>query len=344
MIIIAPIPILLALFAKRISELLIFLLEKKAIGHSIKRGMHSPWLKGTILSVTLVSLFLANINPIRENSQLYLTSFVYPDAANRLQYLSQNIEFAKKPLFVINAKDAYYDLWDNTIGAYIGPHYTYIGSIQNLVNFKTTIFNSTPSNIVSQKYFDQLNNSGVLSFDGLNDRSIVLIDNFYTLGFFETFYVQNVSEGIHFVNFEKLWTDRNELQDYVFIDAHTGIAQKVGGWYNMKRNWSFTPYVLELYANVTGNEYVSYTPFYISASGNFSIEARYFDFSGYNVMLNIRIDDIEVGLIEYTGTDVPIYAEIGKALLSNGWHELSVHPNSTGMLMVNLDYIVIKPR
>lgn len=345
-IIIMPIPILAALFARKLLHMLSRTAEKRIQNCRIGRVVRSQRVKGVLLSAIVVPMFLANVCPIQDNVGSYLRSWITQDTLDSLESLRQ-IPLSEKPLFVINAnEEAIADLaglWDNTIGAYVGPHYTYLGPIQNLANLQRTVFYFKPSDIWSIKFFDQLNQSQILSYDGLANRSTILLKSFYTLKDYEIPYVHNAGDGIFLLDFGKLWTNRSQLIDKAFLQAYTDVTEKAGHWYGINREWSSNPYVLELYANVSGNEYASYT-FYVSNSSVFSVKMRYFDFAGYDVPLDFCIDNETIMQVKYKGTGKPEILEVSTPFLFNGWHEISIRVASQGVLLVNLDYILVEPK
>ena len=346
MIIITPIPLLMALSARKFSNILgRIAAAKKTQRFGFDRILHSRWTKVVILSGIVLSMFIANVNPIQDNAQIYLKSFIPQDTDTFLKSLNQ-MQFSEKPLFIIDVSETlisdYAALWDNAIGACIGPHYIYIGPIQNLANLQRTIFNSKPSDILSTKYFNQLNQSQILSYDSLANKSIILFENFYTLREYEIPYVHEVERGVFLLDFKKLWLDNPQLGDRVFIRAYMDLTDETGPWYGIKRGWSFNPYVLELYSNVSGNEFVSYN-FYVSNSSVYSAKVRYFDFAGYAISLDLNIDSETVGNINYNGTMMPQISETAAIFLSIGWHEFLIKVHSSGQLIINLDYITLQP-
>lgn len=348
MIIITPIPMLLALFARKLPQYLnSFLLAAPKIQSSKSSLLlRSKWFKKTLPLFLVLVIFVTNINPILDNSRVYLACYISSDISNRLESLRQIMQFRDKPLFIIDRSEDligdYADLWDNTIGAYIGPHYVYLGSIQNLANLRRTVFSSVKSDIWAMNFFNKLSQDNILSYDGLASRAIVLLDSFYVMTNYEASYVNRISDGVFTVDFEKLWTDRSQFVERIFIEADAGSDERVGPWYGIKRDWSLSSSVLELYANVSGSEFVDYR-FYVYNSSLFSLKIRYFDFAGYSIPLVLSVDNMPtIGEIRYQGLQIPQEIEVAIIFLSNGWHELSIRPGAEGLHMVNLDYILIE--
>jgi hypothetical protein len=312
-------------------------------GLKLRTLFRSPLFKGVIIASIAIPLFIVNINPITTNASLYSQAWLTQETSSSLQWISQNMRFAQEPLFVIDSTESIMagqiDLWDNAIGAYVGPHYTYVGPIGNLINMRLTIFSSSQCNFYSQEYFNQLNASGILSYEGLN-RTIILLDGFYNIQQDEEKYVQSIAPGISTVIFEKLWTDRNQMND-VTLNAYADATEKLGPWYGVARNWSSNPYVLELYSNITNQELLNYR-FYIYASANYSINVRYFDFSGYNNSIDFKIDNQTVYALNYTGTEQPVETTVAVAYLANGLHDISIQPKGNGPMIIDLDYITIQ--
>jgi len=285
-----------------------------------------------------------NVNPIIESVNLYSKPWLSQEISDSLEWVSQNMVFDQKPLFLINTAEPtmaeMIDLWDNAIGAYIGPHYTYEGPIANLVKMRMTIFGSTQCNSYSQKYFNELKEDGILSSEGLN-RTILLLDNFYDFEQYENPYLNHNVPGISSVNFEKLWTDRNLINDTITLEGYSDVFEKVGPWYGISRNWSSRAYVLELYSNITNQETARYS-FYIYDSAYYSIKVRLFDFDGYNNSVDFKIDQKVIKNLNYTGTEQPLETEIATAYLSNGWHDISIQLRGIGEMLIDLDYISIQ--
>ena len=346
MIIIMPIPLLAALFATNLSRILRRTAESRIKHSEISRAVCSTPFKGILLLILVISLFFANVGPIQDNARYYLKSFITQDTAHSLESLSQ-MPLSEKPLFILDASESviadYAGLQDNIIGAYVGPHYTYVGPVQNLANLKRTVFSSKPGDIWSAKFFDQLTQSNILSYDDLANRSIILLSSLYTLRDYEKPYVLDFGGGVFFLDFEKLWENRSQLSDIVFLQAFSDISEKFGPWYGIKREWSTNPFVLELYSNVTGNEFSSYS-FHVFENSSFSIKMRYFDFAGDHVPLNFCIDNVTVKQVRYNGTLKPEIMEMSTQLLYSGWHEISIRVATKGALMVNLDYILVEPK
>lgn len=348
MIIVTPVPILLAILIGKLPSYLAKLaaIRRKIENPRLRPLLSSKWFKRALVSFVVFSMFISNVNPILENSKIYLTSYISPYIADRLESLKSAAQFDEKPLFIICSSESlmgdYADLWDNTIGAYVGPHYIYLGSMQNLAELRRTIFGSAKTDIWSKKFFHELEESRILSYDDLVNRPIVLLDCFYRLRNYERPYADQIEEGVFLLNFPELWTNRSSSPQRIFLEADLDFYERAGPWYSIRREWSVSSHVLELYSNVSMDDFVAYR-FYVYDSNVFSIRVRYLDFAGYNITLILSIDNISsVGKILYEGLQKPLERNICEMFLCNGWHEISLRPGAQGPLMVDLDYILIE--
>lgn len=349
MIIITPVPMLLAIFVRKLPTYLTqpMAIRRRIENPKVSRVLSSKWSRRTLVSFVIASMFISNVNPILDNSKIYLASYISPDIANRLESLKSVVQYEEKPLFIIDSSESligdYADLWHNTIGAYVGPHYIYLGPMQNLAHLRRTLFSSEKSDTWSRKFFGQLEEDDILSYDSLAGRPIFLLDCLYGLKDYEKQYVDEIKDGIFLLNFGKLWTSTLQSDlERIFIEADLGSYRRVGPWYGIHREWSTSSNVLELFSNVSGEEFVSYR-FYVYESNSFSVRVRYFDFAGYSIPLVLSIDNASsVGHILYEGLQTSVERKVAEMFLDDGWHEITFRLGDQGPLMVNLDYILIE--
>src|SRR5207249_4753266 len=105
-------------------------------------------IKATLLTFLALSWLVTSAS-VAPNEKIFLTSA----EAQQLEWVSTSIRFANTPIFVYNDVDEFAgglaNLYDNWVGAKVGPHLSYLGLTDYLVQLEQTPFSNTVSQTIS---------------------------------------------------------------------------------------------------------------------------------------------------------------------------------------------------
>src|SRR5438046_2468126 len=168
--------------------------------------------------------------PLLPLAILGLTIVLPPSAYQRLQCVSANLKFLSTPIFVYNDFDTNAgglgDLYDNWVGAIVGTHLSYLGSIDYLVQVQQTPYSNIVSRLHSAIFEKELRDVGITSRAVLLSHPIIIVADFYNpypLPTYYAIYFNEVSKGVFVGNTTRLAAINN-----VTISLAASIADSSG--------------------------------------------------------------------------------------------------------------------
>jgi hypothetical protein len=336
-VILIPTPLLAGLGGYRLYQTLPRALAALRFGRiplrSAKIGVMAIFLLVLAFSWPITSL---SVSP---NEKIFLTSA----EAQQLGFVSANIRFSNTPIFVFNDVDQYAgglaDLYDNWVGAKVGPHLSYLGLTDYLVQLEQTPFSDTVSQTISGVFWQQIQAAGITTRASLLQHPIIIMSEFYRpfpLPPYISALFNQVSSGIFVDNATSLESLNSvTLPLYIIFGSHSG------GWYGIPASWAKSLEAYEVFDSVPQIVQASF-PFSTPARGNYTLGLRYWDGSGNN--FTIAVDGNPVGIIAYNNTLTPAVRYFPKVPLSQGTHSLTIVISNTPSVVrryVSLDYLVL---
>jgi hypothetical protein len=331
-VILTPTPFLAGLGARRLSQLV----------SSIKT-VHLPVRYLKIAATAVVFVILAVSWPITASSalpheQIFLTSAQY----KQLEWVSSNLRFSSTPVFMLNDVDEYagslgqqYDSW---VSAIVGPHLSYLGLVDYLVQMEQTPYSQIVSRQVSGEFMQQLRNAGVTTRAALLQHPIVIASDFYRpfpLPNYTAALFTQVWPGVYVDNATRLGSLANlTLPLYMVFSAHSG------DWGGVERSWAQSIYAYEVYDAATPIVEATFL-FATESSGSFTLGLQYWNGGGNN--LTVAVDGQTIGTIVNNNTGMPAVQFFEGIPLSTGTHSLTITVNNNPSLVrnVSLDYLVL---
>jgi len=331
-VILTPTPLLAGLGARRLSRLLSSI---KTV-HLLVR-----YLK--IAATVVVFMILAVSWPIAASSalpheQIFLTSAQY----KQLEWVGANLRFSNTPVFMFNDVDEFagglghqYDSW---VSAIVGPHLSYLGLVDYLVQMEETPYSQIVSRQASGEFMQQLRNAGVTTKAALLQHPIIIAGDFYRpfpLPNYTAALFTQVWPGVYVDNATRLGSLASvTLPLYMVFGAHSG------DWGGVERSWAQSVYEYEVYDTVTPIVEASFL-FGTESSGSFTLGLEYWDDGGNN--LSVAVDGQTIGTIVYNNTGMPAVQFFQAVPLSTGTHSLTitVNNNPSPVRYASLDYLTL---
>jgi len=330
-IILTPTPLLAGLGIHRLSEILPSLRILRIPSRYVRIGARVAIFAILALSWPVTSVLAA------PNEKIFLTSGEY----QKLEWVSANMKFSSTPVFIYNDVDEFAGglarLYDNWVSAKVGPHLSYLGLPDYLVQVEETPFSGLISRTVSGEFMQEIRNAGIGTKTALLHHPIVLMGEFYRpfpLPTYTSTLFTEVSPGVFVDNYTRLESVANvTLPLYVTFGTHSGT------WGGTPAFWSKTLNAYEVNDSVPQVVQASFE-IGIQFTGTFTLGLRYWDGSGNN--LTIALDENTIGSIAYSNTRSPAIRYFPGVLLSPGVHKLTVAINNlaTTPRYASLDYLI----
>jgi hypothetical protein len=272
------------------------------------------------------------------NEKVFLTSAEY----QQLNWVSTNLKFSTTPIFMFNDPDEFAgglaQLYDSWVMAKVGPHLSYLGLTDYLVQLEETPFSSLVSRTTSELFLQQISNAGIATKATLLKHPIIIMSNFYRPfplpAYTSTLFTQ-VSSGVFIDNATSLDSLGNAtLPLYMIFGTHSGT------WGGTPAPWAKSIYTYEVNDSVPPNVYATFE-LGIKQPGTFALGLRYWDGSGNN--MTVSLDGNSLGIIAYNNTGAPSIRYFQRIPLSQGIHILTIAINSgpTRDRYASLDYLVV---
>jgi hypothetical protein len=334
-IILTPTPLLAGLGAMRLSKLVA---RVKTV------RIPTRYLRLTTIAAVFLILALSwpvTVNNAIPNEQVYLTSGAY----KQLQWVSANVKFSNTPIFMFNDADEYAgglaQLYDNWVSATVGPHLSYLGLIDYLVQMEQTPYSQIISVEVSGQFMQQLTNAGITTRTALLQHPIVIMSDFYRPyplpNYTSTLFTQ-LSPGIFVDNPARLESLTNvTLPLYVIFGAHSG------GWYGGPASWAESIDAYQVYDSVPPIVQASFL-FRVNSAGNYTLGLRYLDSTGND--FTVAVDGNRIGTIAYNNTGNPAIRLFTGISLTQGTHTLTITISNVPSVVTryaSLDYLTVSP-
>jgi hypothetical protein len=291
-------------------------------------------------AVVLLVIVVPNTFLVIESTRHTYQPWIDEDAVKGLRWVGDNLYNSTKPLvFVISNNEGRLSgdiqYFRNVISVFVPNNLVYIGKLDYLLLFREPQFENTKLQGYAERYWNELRTQ-VGSLQNLTAFTIVIIDHLYqpiTSLELDT-RLSQVHDGVYVV---KNYTGTNRLILFGDVDY---FSMK-GHWYGLARNWSSSGTVLEIYANVSVNLFVTYS-FHLYESGNYTIRMVILDDRVGYVPVRVMVDNEQIMLINYSGARIPRTYNSTEMSLAEGSHNITVSPAQNGWLFFNLDYIEIE--
>lgn len=234
------------------------------------------------------------------------------------------MKFSDTPIFVYNDFDinagGYGDLYDNWVGAIVGTHLSYIGSIDYLVQVQQTPYSNVVSRLHSAIFEKQLRDAGITNTAILLSHPIIIVADFYNpypLPTYYATYFNQVSDGVFVGNITRLAALNN-----VTISLAASLTGSSGSWYLNQTAWAESVNTLQIYTNSSQNNIEASFPIAIYSNGNYTFSLRYWDGSGND--LNILLAGNVLGTITYNDTQTPLVRNFAPVRLNSGTYSVEI--------------------
>ena len=285
-----------------------------------------------VLSWPVTSLWAA------PNEKVFLTSAEY----QQLNWVSTNLKFSNTPIFMFNDVDEFAgglgQLYDSWVLAKVGPHLSYLGLADYLVQLEETPFSSLVSRTTSELFLQQISNAGITTRATLLKHPIIIMGDFYRplpLPVYTSALFTQVSSGVFIDNATSLESLGDvTLPLYMIFGAHSGT------WGGTLAPWAKSVYTYGVNDSVPPKVYTSFE-LGIKQPGTFTLGLRYWDGSGNN--MTASLDGNAIGYIAYNNTRAPAIRYFQRIPLSQGTHSLTIAINSgpSRVRYASLDYLVL---
>ncbi len=330
-IILIPTPLLAGLGIYRLSLILPNLKAPRIPMRYVRIGTTFAIIAILALSWPVTSILAA------QNEKIFLTSAEY----QQLEWVSANMKFSNTPIFIYNDFDEFAGdsarLYDNWVSAKVGPHLSYLGLPDYLVQLEETPFSNLISRTVSGEFMKQIRNTGIATKTALLQHPIVLVGEFYRplpLPTYTSTLFTEVSTGVFVGNSTRLGSVSNvTLPLYVTFGAHSGT------WGGTPASWAKSLVAYGVNDSVPPVVQVSFE-IRIQLTAAFTLGLRYWDGSGNN--LTVAVDGNPIGNIAYNNTQSPVIRYFSGVALLQGVHTLTVTINNLATIArwASLDYLV----
>ena len=168
-----PVPYLAAIGLRRLGTLSV----SRRLGRFSPAHLHRALLVASLI-LLVASWPISYVADAPVDQRVFLPASAY----QRLQWISANMKFLSTPIFVYNDLDmnagGYGDLYDNWVGAIVGTHLSYIGSIDYLVQVQQTPYSNIVSRLHSAVFEEELRDAGITSRAVLLSHPIIIVADF----------------------------------------------------------------------------------------------------------------------------------------------------------------------
>ncbi len=272
------------------------------------------------------------------DQKIFITSQEY----QQLRWVSTNMKFTNTPVFVFNDVDGFAgglaQLYENWVSATVGPHFSYVGLPDYLVQLEDTPFYNTISQTVSREFLQQIRNAGITTTSALLEHPIIIMSDFYRPSPLPTYTAAlftEVGPGIFVGNATRLQSLASiTLPLYITFGPHSGA------WYGKPASWTESNSAYEVYDAVPPTVQASFE-IGTRVAGTFTLGLRYWDASGNN--LTIAVDSSQIGTIAYEDTNSPVVQLFPGIALSQGIHvvTITIANSPTPVRYASLDYLAL---
>ncbi len=286
------------------------------------------WVKkGAYVLVIGFVIYSSFITTYAEAS-IHLRPFVPYTLHEKLIWLRNNYEFRNIPIIVFYphpwfTKD-HVNLYENYIGAILGRHYIFVGTLTDLIRL---VWTPLPEKFryYQQYYGNFLVRDGVFDLNGLREHPIVIIDDLYIQilhedNIFERSLVYKIRDGIYIVNVSKV----RSYSGYgiMLFPVNVFSVNIINGEFKFEDNYSAL--ILEgdcanSYANVT-------FMVYLEGPRNYKLFVKFYDADESLCPLIIAVNGTYIGSITYSGS--------GKIVMK--MFEFNVDISGSYMLTINI--------
>jgi len=176
------------------------------LSSNVKR---TSWRLIVVVSLSLCLAFSSVI--IAHNSRLHLRTWITKEAYSALLIVNPYCENVDIAIFVFYDLDQYAGglayLYDSWITLLCGKHYSYLGTVDNLLNGSTTVFFNVFSKEASIKFYNRLMNDQIIKKirECNDDIFIIIVKDFYRAEIPQNF--EEVSSQIYIAQVSKLCHD-----------------------------------------------------------------------------------------------------------------------------------------
>ena len=329
-----PVPFLAAIGLRRLGTLSV----------SRRLGRFSPaHLQRALLVASLILLVASWPTSYVADAPVDQRVFLSPSAYQRLQWVSANMKFLSTPIFVYNDFDTNAgglgDLYDNWVGAIVGTHLSYLGSIDYLVQVQQTPYSNIVSRLHSAIFEKELRDVGITSRAVLLSHPIIIVADFYNpypLPTYYAIYFNEVSKGVFVGNTTRLAAINN-----VTISLAASIADSSGPWYHELTGWAKSINTLQIYTNSSLNNVEAYFPIAVFSNGNYTFSLHYWDGAGND--LNVFLAGQALGTVTYNDTQSPLTRTFDPVYLNSGTYYVNIRINQGPGIVkfASLDYLSV---
>jgi hypothetical protein len=255
-----------------------------------------------ILSVSIVLLLLGPSLLFAYNqSMIHQRMFISMDSYYDLTWIQKTLNSSEMKIFVIhnqNAATSY--MFDNWIGAVLGLHLRYYGTIGNLLALQPTL--TTDPFDFSPLWLQEIKGSGIGTIDELFQHPIIVLSSFYDYGTEDVLpFANEIHPGVFLLNsslvLQAIYLPR------IFHVAHH-YEQLNGPWYLSKENW--TEESLKIYVSNPDKAANISVQVSFLFGGEYSISIKYFDTTSSHSPIKLYYADQKYELINYTGSMAPL--------------------------------------
>jgi hypothetical protein len=203
-------------------------------------GRFSPaLLQRALLAASLILIVVSWPTSYVADAPVDQRVFLPVSGYQRLQWINANMKFSDTPIFVYNDFDlnagGLGDLYNNWVGAIVGTHLSYIGSIDYLVQVQQTPYSNVVSRLHSAIFEKHLRDAGITNRSVLLAHPIIIVADFYNpypLPTYYAAYFDEVSNGVFVGNTMRLAALNN-----VTISLAASLTGSSGPWYLSRTAW-----------------------------------------------------------------------------------------------------------
>jgi len=329
-----PVPFLAATGLRRLGMLRV----SRGLG-----GFSPALLQRALLAASLILIVVSWPTSYVADAPVDQRVFLPVSAYQRLQWINANMKFSDTPIFVYNDFDinagGLGDLYDNWVGAIVGTHLSYIGSIDYLVQVQQTPYSNVVSRLHSAIFEKQLRDAGITNRAVLLAHPIIIVADFYNpypLPTYYAAYFDEVSNGVFVGNTTRLASLNN-----VTISLAASLTGSSGPWYVNRTAWAKSVNTLQIYTNSSQNKIEASFPIAIYSNGNYTFSLRYWDGSGND--LNILLAGNALGTITYNDTQIALARTFAPVHLNSGTCSVEILINGGPGIanFASLDYLSV---
>jgi len=300
------------------------------ISHNIRRlgydlrpvGLVAVLLVGTAASAYSVS------NLVEQTTASITSPFLSQQNYRTLtgigSYMKSNQLSGSSTVFLIyppqrltlpQAVSAWTNLYDNWIFATVGPHLTYYGTVENFTQHVPINFVSGDERTTFQFY------SKLFASQNSGPTVNIMIVSFLYAG--NNIELTRLSQPLPGVYLREANLDEARANSWM----PSYYAQSQTGGYFALANWSYSGFVLESYspspADISKRFQINFS-MYLQDPGNYSFDARMYDFRPTNSPIVVTIDGYDRFAINYYGSLAPRIFSSNVGPLAPGYHFVSL--------------------